>query len=121
MAWKRPELSLVACRAVPPFATSVILTAAPGMRPPDASMTVPLIFCDCAIIGCAANASRIVERMVIFTLLPLLTFIEPSRHTCVKNVFRWQGANAPAGSGRGQPRLAQKQLVFLVSTVMQIY
>src|ERR1035437_5197475 len=72
MAWHRPKLSVLVSRAVPPLDASMILTAAPGMTPPDASTTIPLMFYDCAIIGCVTSASRIAERIAIFTLSHLL-------------------------------------------------
>src|ERR1017187_6309690 len=69
MARNRPAESVAVCRAVPPLATSTILIVASGIMPPDASTTAPVIFCDCAIIGCAIAVSRIAERIKIFATL----------------------------------------------------
>src|ERR1039457_2948909 len=42
---------------------------ASGTMPPVASTTVPLMYCDCAITGCAMRVSKNAERTAIFSFM----------------------------------------------------
>src|ERR1039457_4914682 len=81
---------------MPPLTASSILTAAAGTTPPEESITVPLMYCDCAISGCVSSVSRKGERMAIAIFTPvklLLGFIS----TSIKVVFAGAGIPGPFG------------------------